>query len=34
MLSLPVYNDKPDAHAIYKKWGFFDYYIEMRKELE
>lgn len=30
-VSLTLYNDNKLAHSIYKKWGFFDYKIEMRK---
>ena len=30
-LSLTLYSDNKLAHSIYKKWGFIDYKIEMRK---
>lgn len=33
ILSIQVYNDNLKAREIYKKWGFFDYHIEMRREL-
>lgn len=28
-----LYKDNEQVHSIYKKWGFFDYKIEMRKEI-
>jgi ribosomal protein S18 acetylase RimI-like enzyme len=32
-LSIQVYNDNEHAHNIYKKWGFFDFHIEMRRKI-
>lgn len=32
-LTLDVFNDNPHAHAIYKKWGFFEYHIQMWKKI-
>ena len=32
-ISLAVYKNNKFAHSIYKKWGFFDYYIEMRRKV-
>ena len=32
-ISIIVNTHNPPAHAIYKKWGFFDYYIDMRRKL-
>ena len=32
-MSISVYPDNPHAHEIYKKWGFFDYKITMRKKI-
>ena len=32
-ISLQVYTDNKFAHSIYKKWGFFDYHIEMRRRI-
>ena len=31
--SIILYADNPYAHTVYKKWGFFDYKIEMRRNL-
>ncbi|MBN2422992.1 GNAT family N-acetyltransferase [Candidatus Woesearchaeota archaeon] len=31
--SIALYPDNPLAHSIYKKWGFFDYHVEMRKRI-
>lgn len=30
---VPLYPANKFAHSIYKKWGFFDYKIEMRKKI-
>lgn len=32
-ISIAVYDDNRMAHEIYKKWGFFDYYTDMRKRI-
>jgi len=32
-VSLGMYPDNKDAHSIYEKWGFFDYHLDMRKEI-
>ena len=32
-ISINVYPDNPHAYKIYKKWGFFEYKIEMRKKI-
>ncbi|MBI5227442.1 GNAT family N-acetyltransferase [Candidatus Micrarchaeota archaeon] len=32
-LSIATHAENKKAHSIYKKWGFFDYHIEMRKKL-
>lgn len=32
-VALPLYPANKSAHSIYKKWGFFDYKIEMRKKI-
>ena len=32
-LSLQVINDNHLAHAIYEKWGFWDFIVEMRHKL-
>jgi GNAT superfamily N-acetyltransferase len=32
-ISLNVMSDNPDARAIYKKWGLFDFMIEMRRKI-
>lgn len=32
-ISLVVKKDNKSAYSIYKKWGFLDYHIEMRKRL-
>jgi len=32
-ISLGIYSDNKLAHSIYEKWGFFDYRMEMRKEI-
>jgi len=32
-VSLVVYSDNEHAHRVYKKWGFFDQSIEMRKRI-
>lgn len=32
-ISIAVYDDNKLAHSIYKKWGFFDYYTDMRKKI-
>jgi GNAT superfamily N-acetyltransferase len=32
-LSIDVYSGNEHAHNIYKKWGFFDYHIGMRKRI-
>jgi len=31
--SIMVYTDNKFAHSIYKKWGFFDFHLEMRKKI-
>lgn len=31
--SICFYSDNTEAHDIYKKWGFFDYKIEARKQI-
>ncbi len=31
--SITVHNYNELAHSIYKKWGFFDFHIEMRKKI-
>ena len=31
--SIAVYFDNTGPHSIYKKWGFMDYHVEMRKKL-
>lgn len=31
--SIGVHPTNPKAHSIYRKWGFFDYHIEMRRRL-
>ncbi|MEW6295223.1 MAG: GNAT family N-acetyltransferase [Candidatus Diapherotrites archaeon] len=31
--SIALWSDNTKAHSIYKKWGFFDQHIEMRKKL-
>ena len=33
-ISLNVMTDNPSAHAIYERWGFFDYQVEMRRKTE
>jgi ribosomal protein S18 acetylase RimI-like enzyme len=32
-ISLCVYNDNEFAHSVYKRWGFIDYHVEMRKKI-
>ena len=32
-ISLTVMTDNLSAHAIYERWGFFDYQIDMRRKL-
>ena len=32
-ISLKLYKDNRFAHSIYKRWGFFDYQTEMRREI-
>lgn len=32
-VSLAVYKDNEFAHSIYRKWGFFDYHVEMRRKI-
>ena len=32
-LSTPMYPDNKFVHSLFKKWGFFDYKIEMRKKI-
>lgn len=32
-LSIRVFDGNEPAHSIYKKWGFFDYHIELRRKL-
>jgi GNAT superfamily N-acetyltransferase len=32
-VSAPMYPDNRFAHSIFKKWGFFDYKVEMRKKV-
>ncbi len=32
-VSAPIYPDNKFAHSLFKKWGFFDYKIEMRKKI-
>jgi ribosomal protein S18 acetylase RimI-like enzyme len=32
-ISLCVYNDNEFAHSIYRRWGFIDYHIEMRRKI-
>ena len=32
-VALTVGTGNEPAHSIYKKWGFFDYHVEMRKKL-
>jgi GNAT superfamily N-acetyltransferase len=32
-ISLMVFCDNEHAHDVYEKWGFFNYSIEMRKEI-
>lgn len=32
-ISLCVYMDNRFAHSIYRKWGFSDYHIEMRRKI-
>ena len=33
-VSIMVQRQNNDAHSIYKKWGFFDFHIDMRRKLE
>jgi GNAT superfamily N-acetyltransferase len=33
VISITVYPDNPHAYQIYKKWGFMDYKVEMRKKI-
>jgi len=33
-IGLMVIEDNTIARAIYRKWGFFDFFVEMRKKLE
>lgn len=32
-VSIALYSDNEYAHSIYKKWGFFDYHVDMRKKI-
>lgn len=32
-VSLAMHPDNKFAHSVYKKWGFFDYKVEMRKKI-
>ena len=32
-IAVPLYPDNKHAHSVYKKWGFFDYKVEMRKKI-
>ncbi|MBI5393396.1 GNAT family N-acetyltransferase [Candidatus Woesearchaeota archaeon] len=32
-VAVPMYPDNKHAHSIYKKWGFFDYKLEMRRKI-
>jgi GNAT superfamily N-acetyltransferase len=32
-LSLQVIHDNRLARAIYRRWGFFDFFVEMRRQL-
>jgi len=32
-LSIGMFKDNESAYKLYKKWGFFDYHLEMRKRL-
>ena len=32
-VSLGMYPDNIESHEIYKKWGFFDYHVDMRIKL-
>ena len=32
-ISIALYPDNKFAHSVYKKWGFMDYHIEMRREI-
>ena len=32
-ISLCVYNDNEFAHSIYKRWGFINYHVEMRRKI-
>jgi len=32
-VAAPLHSDNKFAHSVYKKWGFFDYKIEMRKKI-
>jgi len=32
-VSITVHNYNEHAHSIYKKWGFFDFHVEMRKKI-
>ncbi|MFH2106759.1 MAG: GNAT family N-acetyltransferase [Candidatus Micrarchaeota archaeon] len=33
VISIRVYPANRSAHSIYKKWGFFDYHVEMRRRI-
>jgi len=32
-MSIGLYNDNEFAHSVYKRWGFFDYKVEMRRQI-
>ncbi len=32
-MSIGLYNDNKFARSVYKRWGFFDYKIEMRRQI-
>jgi len=32
-VAMPMYPANKNAHAIYEKWGFFDYKVEMRMKI-
>jgi len=32
-ISIGLYSDNKFAHSVYKKWGFMDYHIDMRKKI-
>ncbi|MBI2581144.1 GNAT family N-acetyltransferase [Candidatus Woesearchaeota archaeon] len=33
-ISIGLYVDNEFAHSVYKKWGFFDYKLEMRRKID